>query len=611
MYANLPDAHGFAVLLLIAVALYLFTRDRLPLESSSLAILIILITGFYLFPYEVDGTPLGPAQFFSGFGSEALVTICCLIMIGKALETTGALQPLATIVSSTWSTRPLLALLLMLIAVAVLSAFVNDTPIVVLMIPILVGISVRTRTSASDAMLPMGLATIIGGMSTTIGTSTNLLVVGVAQDLGMPRIGMFDFVLPAVTVGSVGLLYVWLIAPKLIPGRALPMHDTSPRIFNAQLLIREDSFAAGKTLSDVLAKTGGQMRVDNIRRGENLFLAKLPSLQLQPGDALLVRDSPENLKQFESLLGATLYDASGDSETIADTTTLKPGDQQLAELLVTRGSSLHLRSLADLQFSANTGLLPLAVHRARAPGTQLSRDLTSIRLRAGDVLLVQGSRDDIEQLKSSGNVLVLDGTIDLPPATHPARALLVFSFVILTAATGLIPISISALVGVGFMLMLRCLTWRDGAGALPVPVIMLIVTSLALGKALVGTGMATYLAAGFVAIASGLPAPVILSLFMLIMIVLTNIVSNNAAAVIGTPIAIATAQQLGVEPLPFVLAVLFGANMSFATPFGYQTNLLILSAGGYRFSDFLKVGIPLAAIMWVGFSVALPLFYNI
>ena len=611
MYANLPDAHGFAVLLLIAVALYLFTRDRLPLESSSLAILIILITGFYLFPYEVDGTPLGPAQFFSGFGSEALITICCLIMIGKALETTGALQPLATIVSSTWSTRPLLALLLMLIAVAVLSAFVNDTPIVVLMIPILVGISVRTRTSASDAMLPMGLATIIGGMSTTIGTSTNLLVVGVAQDLGMPRIGMFDFVLPAVTVGSVGLLYVWLIAPKLIPGRALPMHDTSPRIFNAQLLIREDSFAAGKTLSDVLAKTGGQMRVDNIRRGENLFLAKLPSLQLQPGDALLVRDSPENLKQFESLLGATLYDASGDSETIADTTTLKPGDQQLAELLVTRGSSLHLRSLADLQFSANTGLLPLAVHRARAPGTQLSRDLTSIRLRAGDVLLVQGSRDDIEQLKSSGNVLVLDGTIDLPPATHPARALLVFSFVILTAATGLIPISISALVGVGFMLMLRCLTWRDGAGALPVPVIMLIVTSLALGKALVGTGMATYLAAGFVAIASGLPAPVILSLFMLIMIVLTNIVSNNAAAVIGTPIAIATAQQLGVEPLPFVLAVLFGANMSFATPFGYQTNLLILSAGGYRFSDFLKVGIPLAAIMWVGFSVALPLFYNI
>ena len=611
MYANLPDAHGFAVLLLIAVALYLFTRDRLPLESSSLAILIILITGFYLFPYEVDGTPLGPAQFFSGFGSEALITICCLIMIGKALETTGALQPLATIVSSTWSTRPLLALLLMLIAVAVLSAFVNDTPIVVLMIPILVGISVRTRTSASDAMLPMGLATIIGGMSTTIGTSTNLLVVGVAQDLGMPRIGMFDFVLPAVTVGSVGLLYVWLIAPKLIPGRALPMHDTSTRIFNAQLLIREDSFAAGKTLSDVLAKTGGQMRVDNIRRGENLFLAKLPSLQLQPGDAVLVRDSPENLKQFESLLGATLYDASGDSETIADTTTLKPGDQQLAELLVTRGSSLHLRSLADLQFSANTGLLPLAVHRARAPGTQLSRDLTSIRLRAGDVLLVQGSRDDIEQLKSSGNVLVLDGTIDLPPATHPARALLVFSFVILTAATGLIPISISALVGVGFMLMLRCLTWRDGAGALPVPVIMLIVTSLALGKALVGTGMATYLAAGFVAIASGLPAPVILSLFMLIMIVLTNIVSNNAAAVIGTPIAIATAQQLGVEPLPFVLAVLFGANMSFATPFGYQTNLLILSAGGYRFSDFLKVGIPLAAIMWVGFSVALPLFYNI
>ena len=611
MYANLPDAHGFAVLLLIAVALYLFTRDRLPLESSSLAILIILITGFYLFPYDVDGAPLGPAQFFSGFGSEALITICCLIMVGKALETTGALQPLATMVSSTWQTRPLLALLLMLVAVALLSAFVNDTPIVVLMIPILVGISVRTRTPASDAMLPMGLATIIGGMTTTIGTSTNLLVVGVAQDLGLPKIGMFDFVLPAVTVGSVGLVYVWLIAPKLLPSRALPMDDASPRIFNAQLLIREDGFAAGKSLSDVLAKTVGQLRIDSIRRGDNLFLAKLPSLELQSGDVLMVRDTPENLRQFESLLGATLYDASDDAQLIDTVTKLKTGDQQLAELVVTRGSSLHLRSLADLQFSANTGLLPLAICRASAPGTQISKDLTSIRLRAGDVLLVQGGREDIDALKSSGNALVLDGTIDLPPATHPVRALVVFAFVILTAATGLIPISIGALVGVGLMLMLRCLTWRDGAGALPVPVIMLIVTSLALGKALVGTGMAEFLAAGFVSMASGLPAPLILSLFMLIMIVLTNIVSNNAAAVIGTPIAIATALQLGIEPMPFVLAVLFGANMSFATPFGYQTNLLILSAGGYRFSDFLRVGIPLAALMWIGFSIALPLFYNI
>lgn len=611
MQAISPDAHGIAVLLLIAVALYLFTRDRLPLETSSLAILIVLIAGFQFFPYEVDGAPLGPAEFVSGFGHEALIAICSLIMVGKALETTGALQPLATVVSHTWSTRPLLALLLMLVAVAVLSAFINDTPIVVLMIPILVGISLRAKSPVSGVLLPMGLATIIGGMSTTIGTSTNLLVVGIAEDLGLARIGMFDFVMPVLLVGGIGLIFVWLIAPRLLPIRELPMADTAPRIFHAQLSVKKGGFAAGKTLSEVLAKTTGEMRVDRIQRSESLFLAKLPSVKLQAGDRLFVRDSPENLKRFEGLLGATLYNISDRAHPVDEQTHLKAEGQQLAELVVTRGSPLHLRTLGATQFSASSGLLPLAIHRARTPTLQVSGDLNSIRLRAGDVLLVQGSRDAIDAVKSSGNMLVLDGTTDLPRARHAKRALAVLGFVVLAAALGIMPISISALIGVGLMLALRCLTWRDAVGSLPTPVIMIIVTSLALGKALVGTGMAEYLAAAFVGIASNLPAPVILSAFILIMTVLTNIVSNNAAAVIGTPIAIATAQQLGVDPMPFVLAVLFGANMSFATPFGYQTNLLILSAGGYRFSDFLRVGVPLAVIMWVGFSIVLPLLYDL
>ncbi|MFQ5982552.1 MAG: SLC13 family permease, partial [Woeseiaceae bacterium] len=542
---------------------------------------------------------------------EALITICSLIMVGKALETTGALQPLATVVSYIWSSRPLLALLLMLVAVAVLSAFINDTPIVVLMIPILVGISLRAKTPVSRVLLPMGLATIIGGMSTTIGTSTNLLVVGIAQDLGLAKIGMFDFVVPVLLVGGVGVTFVWLIAPRLLPDHELPMADTTPRVFNAQLFIKQDSFAAGKTLSEVLAKTTGQLRVDTIQRSESLFLAKLPSVKLQPGDRLFVRDSPENLKRFESLLGATLYNISDSAHPIDEHTPLKAEGQQLAELVVTRGSPLHLRSLAAARFSVTSGLLPLAIHRARAPRSQVAGDLNSIRLRAGDVLLVQGSRDAIDAVKSSGNMLVLDGTTDLPRAHHAKRALAVLAFVVLAAALGFMPISISALIGVGLMLALGCLSWRDAVGALPTPVIMIIVTSLALGKALVGTGMAEYLAAGFVGIASNLPPPAILSAFILIMTVLTNIVSNNAAAVIGTPIAIATAQQLGVDPMPFVLAVLFGANMSFATPFGYQTNLLILSAGGYEFSDFLRVGIPLAVIMWLGFSIVLPLIYDL
>jgi len=541
LQAIAPDTHGVAVLLLIAVALFLFTRDRLPLETSSLAILIVLVAGFQFFPNDVDGVPLGPTQFLSGFGNEALIAICSLMMIGKALETTGPLQPLATIVSQTWSTRPSLALLLTLVAVAVLSAFINDTPIVVLMIPILVGISLRAKFPVSGVMLPMGLATIIGGMSTTIGTSTNLLVVGIAQDLGLPRIGMFDFVLPVALVGGVGLVFLWLVAPRLLPDRLLPMADTTPRIFNSQLFIAEDSFAAGKTLSEVLARTNGQMRVDRIQRSESLFLAKLPFVTLQPGDRLFVKDSAENLKHFEELLDATLYNISDSEHPVGKDTPLKAEGQQLAEIVVRRGSPLHLRSLAAARFSASYGLLPLAIHRARAPGSQITGDLNTIRLRAGDVLLVQGSRDAIATLKSGGNMLVLDGTTDLPHTHRANRALAILGFVVLAAALGILPISVSALIGVGLMLALGCLNWRGAAHSLPVPVIMIIVTSLALGKALVGTGMAEYLAAGFVGIASNWPAPVILSVFILIMAVLTNVVSNNAAAVIGTPIAIATA----------------------------------------------------------------------
>jgi len=608
-----PDAHGIAVLLLTILALFLFTRDRIPLESSSLAILIILVVGFELVPYVQDGERLlGPADFFAGFGNEALITICALMMVGKALETTGALQPLANVVGKAWSTRPVLALLITLLAGAILSAFMNNTPIVVLLMPILVGASLRSKFPVSGVMLPMGLATIVGGMSTTIGTSTNLLVVGISQDLGNHQFTMFEWVLPVAIVGGVALLFLWLVAPRLLPDRTPPMDDTTPRVFSAQLHIKEGGYADGKALSEVLAKADGQMRVDKIQRSESLVLAKLPSVKIQPGDSLFVKDSPENLKHYEQLLGATLFNISDIEHPVDEETPLKAEGQQLAEVVVTRGSPLHLRSLAAARFSSSYGLMPLALHRARAPSSQVTGDLNMIRLRAGDVLLVQGSSESISSLKDSGSMLVLDGTTDLPHTHNAKRALAIMGFVVAAAALGIMPISVSALVGLGLMIVTGCLGWRDAATALSIPVVMIIVTALALGKALMGTGMADFLAHGFVAVASGLPTPMVLSAFMLLMTLLTNVVSNNAAAVIGTPIAISIAQQLGVDdPTPFILAVLFGANMSFATPYGYQTNLLILSAGGYKFTDFLRVGIPLTLIMWIGFSLILPTLYQL
>jgi di/tricarboxylate transporter len=600
------------VLALTVVALFLFTRDNIALESSSLAILILLIAGFTLFPYETaSGLPLGPVQFFAGFGNEALIAICALMMVGKALETTGALQPLATIVSKAWSKSPVLALATTLVAGAILSAFMNNTPIVILLMPILVGASLRAKFPVSGVMLPMGLATIVGGMSTTIGTSTNLLVVGIARDSGMHEFSLFEWVLPVAIVGGVGLLFLWLVAPKLLPDRTPPMADTSPRIFSAQLHVKEGGFADGKSLSEVLAKADGHLRIDKIQRTETLFLAKLPSVILQPGDRLFVKDSPENLKHYEQLLGATLFNISDLEHPIDEETPLKAEGQQLAEVVVTRGSPLHLRSLAAARFSNSYGLLPLALHRARAPSSQVTGDLNLIRLRAGDVLLVQGTSEAIGHLKNSGNMLVLDGTTALPQTHHAKRALFIMGGVILAAALGVMPISVSALAGLGIMIATGCLGWRDAASALSIPVVMIIVAALALGTALVGTGMADYLALSFVNAASGLPAPIILSAFMLLMTIMTNIVSNNAAAAIGTPIAISIATQLGVSPEPFILAVLFGANMSFATPYGYQTNLLVMSAGGYKFADFLRVGIPLTIIMWIGFSIVLPMLYQL
>ncbi len=609
-----PDAHGIAVLVLTVVALILFTRDNIPLESSSLGILVALVLLFQVFPYVPDGERLlRPTDFFGAFGNEALVAVCALMVAGKGLETTGALQPLAGLIASAWMARPMLALLVTLVAGAILSAFLNNTPIVVLLLPILVAASLRSKVPVSGVLMPMGFATILGGMSTTIGTSTNLLVVGIAADLGQPRLEMFDFMLPVVIVGAAGLLFLWLIAPRLIPERVPPLEDTSPRVFSAQLHIGEDSFAAGKTLSEVLARTNGRMRVDRIRRNPSLFVAKLPSVRLQPGDRLYVKDTPDNLKEYERELGATLHNLGG-KEQAPGPDDQPPADvaaQQLAEVVVTRGSPLHHRTLADSRFAQSSGLLPLALHRARMPASRLTSEIGSIRLRAGDVLLVQGSRSAIDALKASGSMLVLDGTTSLPHTHRATRALVIMGFVILTAAFGLLPISVSALVGVGLMLVSNCLNWRDVTDALSRPVILIIVASLGLGTALMQTGMAYYLAHEFVAITGALPIPFVLSAFMLIMTVLTNVVSNNAAAVIGTPIAISIAQQLNADPMPFVLAVLFGANMSYATPIGYQTNLLILSAGGYKFSDFLRVGIPLTVIMWLGFSVVLPALYGL
>jgi di/tricarboxylate transporter len=604
----LPDVHALSVLLLTVIALILFTRDSIPLETSSLAILVVLTVGFELFPYNLPEGQLRALDFFHGFGHEALVAVCALMIAGHGLVRTGALEPVGRVLARLWTVSPQLSLLLTLVTGGLLSAFVNNTPIVVLLLPILVSISLRTETSASSVLMPMGFATLVGGMTTTIGTSTNLLVVSVAADLGLRRMEMFDFFLPGVIAAGAGMLYLWLIAPRITPDRQAVMTDTSPRVFSAQLHIPEDSYADGRMVSELLKKTGNEMRIDRIRRSENTYTVPLPDAVVRAGDRLVVKDTPQRLKEFEQIMGATLY--SGDT-VVDDDHPLRAEDQQLAEIVVVQGSPLLNTTLAGSRFTDRYQLVSLAIHRAGRVLDAVPQGIDDVRLQLGDVVLVQGARDQIAALKRESSLLVLDATMDLPFTRRAPLAFVIMAGVIVTAAAGLMPIAISAVAGALLMIATGCLGWRDVNHALSSSVILIVVTSLALGSALTHTGAAEYLAQVFVYATSGASPAWICSGLMLLMAILTNIISNNAAAVIGTPIAVSIADQLGLPAEALVLAVLFGANMSFATPMAYKTNLLVMNAGGYRFSDFVRVGIPLTLITWLTLSWLLPVLYEL
>jgi len=601
-----PNAHVAAVLLLTALALLLFTREKIPLQTSSLSVLLALVVGFELFPYQDATGPLRSLDFFQGFGHEALVAVCALMIAGQGIVHTGALEPIGRTLARMWLVSPRFTFLLVLLVCAWVSAFINNVPVVVLFLPILISVAVRTGVPTSSVLMPMGFATLLGGTSTTIGTSTNLLVVAVAEEMGLPRIGMFDFLLPAAVAGTIGVLYLWLVAPRLLPPRDQPLTDVSPRIFAAHLAILEKSPAVDKTLAKARQLTGGAMKVSGIERGNGRFLIPFPEIVLRPGDHLVIRDTPEKLKEYEKVLRGTLYPEKHDDGPVDDKHPLKAEDQQIAEIAIVERSEILGRSLADLRFAERYGLVTLALHRAGQDLDRYHDEIGDITLRAGDVLLVQGPRQEIAKLKRGKDFLVLDATADVPPSSKAPLALAIMMLIVGLSAFGILPIAVSAPCGALLMILTGCLSWRDATGALSAPVILIVVASLALGTALLKTGSAQYLASIFVGLAGDAPPAVTIAGLLLLIGLLTNIVSNNAAAVIGTPIAISIAQQLGQPPQPFVFAVLFGANLSFITPMAYKTNLLVMNAGRYTFNDFLRVGLPLFFIMWLSLSFILP-----
>ena len=608
-FPSTPEPHAIAVMVLTVLALVLFMREKVPLETSSLLVLAIIAVGFELFPFtNASGKQLHAVDFFSGFGHEALIAVCALMIVGQGLIRTGALEQLGRWLGRLWLWSPFVSLFLTLLVAAALSAFVNNTPIIVVLMPILITVALKSGVPTSRVLMPVGMATLIGGTATTIGTSTNLLVVSVAADIGLPRLNMFDFFVPAAIVGGIGLIYLWLVAPRIMPARQAPMADTSPRVFTAQLLVREDSFADGKTVSEVRKRTHGELQINQIQRGPETFLVPFPDAKIQAGDFLLVSDTPVKLKEFEGLLDGTLY--TGPDPVDEEHPLIAP-NQQIAEIVVTFDSPIRGLTLKQVRFLDRYQLVALALHRAGKAVATLGTGLGEFRMRTGDVLLIQGPSEEIATLREESELLVLDATTDLPHRAGARLALLIMAAVVLFAAFGVVSIAISAVCGVLLMILGKCLRWHDVTVALSTPVILIVVASLALGIGLLETGAANYLAGVFVAATTGASPALVLSGLILGMGILTNVVSSNAAAVIGAPISINIAQQLELPAEPFVLAVIFGSNLCFATPLAHKINVLVMSAGGYTFSDFARIGVPLLIIMWLAYSWLLPAIYGL
>jgi di/tricarboxylate transporter len=625
--------HGLATLIFVAGVFAVFIYDRWPIATVCLSILALLPAGFALFPLQAGEATVDPLRFFAGFGHPALVAICGLMVVGQGIVVTGALEPLARKLAGWVSARPSAALLAVLVGAGAASGVVNDTPVVVLLIPLLLAAARRAKAPAAGMLMPMNFAVLMGGMATTIGTSTNLIVVAIAAELGVGPFALFSF-FPLVALAAVpGTLYLWLVAPRLLAKVVGPQEHLSDDVFDAELNVEAGQWLDGRPLHEALDATDHRLRLRALlRRGRSL--TPLPSLVLRAGDRLLLRDTAANLKDFEGTLKAKLHDVDEDDEAkdAADTEPPpsagtdagtegeekpKPREREkvpsavVAQMIITPQSPLVGRSVRRERIGERFDAIVVGVRPRLEQSAWQREGLAERTLLAGDVLLLQGEPEAMRAAQREGIGLLLDERFTLPRQDKSMLAIITLATVVLLAATKVLPISLAALGGALALLLGRCLSWQDATQALSVKVILLVAASLALGDALALTGATAWLAERLADALRDLGPAAIAALLMGLMGLVTNFVSNNAAAAIGTPLGVALARSIGVDAEPFVLAVLFGCNLCYLTPMGYQTNLLVMNAAGYRFRDFLRVGSPLFLIMWAGLSTLLAWRYGL
>ena len=603
----------------ILVALVFYLGERASMELTSLGIVCALLVFFHFFPVVDDSgaNNLDPGRILQGFANPALIAVLALLVLGQGMVRTGVLDRSAGLLLGMMGRKAGLVItlgLLLVVAMAV-SAFMNNIPVVVIFIPIIQALAARFGSSASKLLIPLSYAAVLGGMTTLIGSSTNLLVNSALIESQVAPFGFFDFSIPGVVMAAAGFSYVLFVAPRLLPdrsGMADGLDMGEGKQFIAQMTVSEGSALVGKGAPGGHFASLPEKTLRMVQREDDVILPPFEDFHARVGDVLVVAAT-------RSVLTKTLAnDPESLHPELDDTIVQDPerfggrwqeGEQAVAEVMVAPASGLIGLTLSRIGFRYKTHCVVLGIQRR---SRMIRSRLTDIRLEAGDVLLVQGQPEDVAYLKTIRDVVLLEwSTEELPALKHAKRASIIFLSVIGLAATGILPIVVSALAGAAAMVMVGVLNIRQAFQAVDAKIVTTIAAALALGVALHETGGAAFLATALLTTLQGQSIAVVLSLFFLLVAVLANIISTKTCAVLFTPIAVDIAAQLGVSPVPFAVAVIFAANCSFASPLGYQTNLLVMGPGHYKFIDFARAGLPLIVLLWVVFSLFAPWYYGL
>ncbi|MCI4646283.1 MAG: SLC13 family permease [Hyphomonadaceae bacterium] len=597
-----------ATLIVVITSIGLYASDRWSMELVSIWIMAALLVLFALpGTLGVDGDSVRAADLLAGFGNPALITIMALLVVGQGLFQTGALESPTRALLAAYDKRPLSTLAGAFGVVFTISAFINNTPVVIMFLPVMSAIAQRMRASPAKLMMPLSFASVFAGMTTLIGTSTNLLAAETYFRITDTQLGFFDQTPVGLVLAGAGFVYLAVFSRWLLPSRSGMDEDIIPstgKQFVAQIQVGKDHFLLGKRPIAGMFKELPNFTVRVIQRGERAILPPFEEVALEQGDLVIVAatrgalmevlsSQPEMLEQIWR--AGTGIDEDDDS----------PRSLVLTEAVVAPGSRMAGRTVEMLGFRRLTRAVVLGIQRR---SHMIRSKLGEIRLEAGDTLLLCGPANALRDLRVSRDLILLEWS--QTEITLTARALsarLITLGMVLIAASGLLSILHASIIAAVAMITFGCLNIRQASRALDLRIFLVIGAALAMGFALEATGADNAIAMGVVQLAEPYGTLAVLSTIFIAVAVMTNLLSNAATAVLFSPIALSAAEQIGApDPLPFLLAVIYGANCSFATPIAYQTNLLVMGPGHYKFSDFLRFGGPLVLLLWAVFTLIAP-----